>query len=243
MIILACFGARAQKPVTNADTAEQIVSRYFRLLNYESIRSDSILYIETVIYKSTDPTDTAILKRWFLPPTKFRAELWHKDTLIEGCYTNGNGIYKEYNLGVIDGWTTVAQSRYYVLEPGYDFRGELYHRIANASELTYKGLWNFNGQEVQRVFVDTPLRYCRNYLFEKNNGLLFLIEETNQHSEYNDHTVYDHPNWHAIHEYQPLGNVLLPCVESYQMKGEQIYYFSHYRYIPMDMKIFTQNGQ
>lgn len=241
LLVLCCSGAKAQKAVSNADTAEQIVQRYFNITNYEAIRHDSILYIETIIYKSIDPTDTAIMKRWFLSPNRFRAELWHKDTLIEGCYTDGKGIYKEYNLGVIDGWTTVAQSRYYVLEPGYDFRGELYHRVANASELTYKGMLNFRGQSIQRVYVDTPLKYCRNYLFEKESGLLFLIEETDQHSEYSDHQAYDHPGMHAFHEYQPLGAVLLPSVESYQMNGEMIYHFSRIKYIPLDMKIFTEN--
>ncbi|MBQ6238028.1 MAG: hypothetical protein IJK07_07405 [Bacteroidales bacterium] len=243
-LLLSCWGgATAQKAMSNADTAEQIVQRYFDITNYEALRRDSILYIETIIYKSIDTTDTAILKRWFLPPNRFRAELWHNDTLIEGCYTDGKSIYKEYSLGVINGWATITQSRYYVLEPGYDFRGHLYHRAANAAELTYKGEWNFNGQSVLRVFVDTPLQYCRNYLFEKDNGLLFLIEETNQHSEYTDHQAYTHPKWHAFHEYQPLGTVLLPSVESYQMDGEQVYHFSHYRYIPLDMKIFTQNEQ
>ena len=240
-MLMCCLGANGQSHQTVADTAKMVMDRYFDLLNFNGIHRDSILYMETVTYKRSAPSDTAILKRWFLYPNRFRAELWHGDTLLEGCYTDGKGIYKEYRLGVIDGWTTVSQSRYYVLEPGYDFRGPLFRWQADGSELTYKGEWNFNGQTVERVYVDTPLRYCRNLLFERESGLLFLIEETNKHSEYTNHQAYDHPDWHAYHEYQPLGNVLLPSVESYQMNNDVVFHFTSYRYIPIDMKTFTEN--
>ncbi len=239
--VLLCLGARAQGRPDAIDTAEQVVQRYYDILNYDGLRHDSILYIETISYKRSNPSDTAILKRWFLPPTRFRAELWHGDTLLEGCYTDGKEIYREYQLGILDGWTRVAQSRYYVLEPGYDFRGALHSRVADAATLTYKGLWDYNGHKVHRVFVDTPYKYCRNYLFEAESGLLFLIEETKQHSEYSNHQAYDHPDWHAYHEYQPLGTVLLPSVESYQMDNDVVFHFSHSKYIPLDMKIFTKD--
>ena len=239
--LLFCFEIMAQERPSAADTAEQIVQNYYNILNFNGIRKDSILYMETVTYKRSDPSDTAILKRWFLPPNRFRAELWHGDTLLEGCYTDGKEVYREYIMGTLDGWVRVTQARYYVLEPSYDFRGALYHRHADAAELTYKGIWEFNGQEVLRVFVDTPMRYCKNYLFEKESGLLFLIEETNQHSEYTSHQAYDHPDWHAFHEYKPLGTVLLPSVESYQMQGDMVFHFTKSKYVPLDMKLFTEN--
>lgn len=241
VLVVSCLGVSAQNKASAVDTAQRIVERYLRLMNFDGVKRDSILYIETIAYKRSSPGDTAVLKRWFLYPNCFRAELWHGDTLLEGAYTDGKEIYREYRLGVLDGWTRVAQSRYYVLEPGYDFRGSLYHWKADAAELTYKGEWDYNGQKVHRVYVDTPMRYCRNYLFEKESGMLFLIEETNKHSEYTDHAAYDHPDWHAFSEYQPLGGVLLPSVEVYQMKGDLVFHFSTGRYIPKDMNIFRKN--
>lgn len=239
-MLICWIGAQGQQK-SAVDSAELIVQQYYNLLNYDGLRNDSILYIETIIYKRTNPTDTAIMKRWFLAPNKARAELWHGDTLLEGAYSDGNTIFREYQLGILTHWTRVADSRYYNIAPNYDFRGALYHRKADAAVLKYEGIWDFNGNPVYRIFVDTPYKYCRNYLFEKESGLLFLIQETNQHSEYTSHQAYDHPDWHAYHEYQPLGDVLIPSVESYQMDGDVVYYFSKSRYVPMNMDIFTKD--
>ena len=241
VLMACCLGAAAQNRQGTPDSAEMIVRRYFKTLNYDAIRTDNILYMETIIYKRSAPTDTAVLKRWFLPPNRFRAELWHGDTLLEGCYSDGKEVFRESNLKMFNGWVKVANSRYYDLAHDYDFRGALYYRVADACELKYEGVWDFNGNEVYRVFVDTPLKYCRNYLFEKESGLLFLIQETNQHSEYSNHKAYDHPDWHAYHEYQPLDDVLLPSVESYQMDGDILFHYTSYRYIPLDLKVFTED--
>lgn len=239
-MLICWIGAQGQQK-SAVDSAELIVQQYYNLLNYDGLRNDSILYIETIIYKRSNPTDTAIMKRWFLAPNKARAELWHGDTLLEGAYSDGKTIFREYRLGILTHWTRVADSRYYNIAPNYDFRGALYHRKADAVKLKYEGIWDFNGNPVYRIFVDTPYKYCRNYLFEKESGLLFLIQETNQHSEYTSHQAYDHPDWHAYHEYQPLGDVLIPSVESYQMDGDVVYYFSKSRYVPMNMDIFTKD--
>ena len=241
LTLLCWLGVQGQNQQNTTDSAEWVVKRYFATVNYDRIRTDSILYIETIIYKRSNPQDTAIYKRWFLPPICTRTELWHGDTLLEGVYSDGKEVFREYRLGVLNGWTRVAPSRYYNLALDYDFRGALYHREADAVEMKYEGIWDFNGNQVYRVFTDTPYKYCRNYLFEKESGMLFMIQETNQHSEYTNHQAYDHPDWHAIHEYQPLGNVLIPCVESYQMQGDMVYHFSKCRYLPKDMKIFTKD--
>lgn len=240
-LLLCWFGASSQNSKPTVDSAELVVSHYYDLLNYGNIRTDSILYIETVIYKRSHPTDTAIMKRWFLPPLCTRTELWHGDTLLEGVYSNGKDIFREYRLGMLIEWTRVSSSRYYDLVPIYDFRGALHYRNADATSLKYEGIWDFNGHKVYRIYADTPYKYCRNYLFEKESGLLFMIQETNTHSEYSNHQAYDHPDWHAIHEYQPLGDVLLPKVESYQMDGDMVYYFSKGKYLPLNMDIFTKD--
>lgn len=230
-----------QNPQKEIDTAEVVVSRYLNLMNIESLRRDSILYIESVIYHRSSPHDTAIMKRWYLPPNRMRSELWHGDTLLQGAYTDGKNIFKECDKSMFNGWTKVAMSRYYNIEPLYDFRGPLYHWKANAVDLTYKGIWHFNNNEVYRVVADSPNGYVNHYLFEKESGLLFFIEETNSHSTYSNHKAEEHPDWHAYHEYQPIGNAILPSIESYQMNEDVIFYFTKYRYIPIDMRIFTED--
>ena len=241
LLLAGWLGASGQNHQYMPDSAELVVKRYYDLLNYEGICRDSILYIETIIFKRSDTTDKAVLKRWFLTPNSNRVELWHGDTLMEGVYSNGVDVFREYRRGVLDGWTRVAESRYYNVAPDYDFRGALYTRKADAAEMKYEGLWDFNGHTGYRVYVDTPFKYCRNYLFEKESGLLFFVQYTNKHSQYTNHQAYDHPDWHAIHEYQPLGNILLPSVESYQMKGDMVYHFSRGRYLPIDNKIFNED--
>lgn len=233
--------ALAQDNQQTIDTAKVIMDRYADLMNTKAIRQDSILYMETYIYYRSTPHDTAIMKRWFLPPNRFRCELWHGDTLLQGVYSDGKTVFREYNYKILDGWTRVAESRYYTLVPGYEFRGPLHNWRAAGSEVKYRGLWNFKGSEVHRVLMETPLRYNRYLLFEKESGLLFLIQETNEHSEYSSHQSYDHADWHAYHEYQPIGTVLLPSVESYQMGGDIVFHFTNYKYIPVNMRIFTSN--
>lgn len=242
-LMAAAWGAaQSQTAMTNADSAESIVNRYLAALNIDGIRGDKILYMETYIYYHSTPHDTAILKRWYMPPNLFRTELWHGDTLLEGAYTDGHSVYKEYNRSMqILNWTTIAQSRYYNVAPQYDFRGELYSWKANAVDLKYKGIWHFNGQEVYRVLAEEPNKYNCYYLFEKESGLLFMKEETNERSEYSGHVKYDHPDWHAWHEYQPVGTAILPSIESYQVGNDRVYYFTSYRYIPVDKRIFTED--
>lgn len=238
LVLLPC-GAQCQKSPQVTDSAELIMNRYMDLMNFDAIRMDSILYMETYIYYMTRPNDTAILKRWYLPPNMHRAELWHGDTLLEGAYTDGKAVFREYNKELLDGWTRIAMSRYYNIAPGYDFRGPMYNWKANGSELTFKGMWKFEGNDIYRILVETPDKYNRYLLFEKESGLLFLIEETNQHSEYSNHKAYAHPDLHAYHEYQPIGTVLLPSVESYKVDGDVLFHYTHYQYIKKDLKIFT----
>lgn len=241
LTIAGLCSANAQNSNAETDSAIAIVTKYMNLLNYDALKSDSILYIETNIYKRSNSHDTAILKRWFMQPNLFRAELWHGDTLLQGCYSDGRNIHKEHNLSFLPGWTEVAPSRYYTIAPGYDFRGALHYWKDDGTELRYDGIWDYNGHNVYKIYAESPERYNRYYYFEKESGLLFLIEETQKHSAYSNHQAYDHPDLHGYHEYQPLGNVVLPSIESYQMGGDVLLYYSSFRYIPIDKTIFQQD--
>ncbi len=223
------------------DSAQWVVDRYQRLMNIDGLYHDSILYMESIIYYTSSPTDTAILKRWFLPPNRFRSELWHGDTLLEGAYTDGKHRFREINIKNVKEWTRVAESRYYNLVRIYEFRGPLYNWQANGAELTYQGVWNFQGNDVYRIYMEAPERYNTYLLFEKEGGLLFLEQQTNKHSAYSNHQAKEHASLHGIHEYYPIGRTLLPSVESFQMEDDMMLYYTTYRYLPVDMKIFTED--
>lgn len=238
---LCVMGAMAQKTAAKVDSAEMVVNRFLKMQDFNKLGKDSILYMETYIYYRSNPTDTAILKRWYYPPNCFRAELWHADSLVEGNYTNGKNIHRQLTPSMKMGWVEVTPELYYENERQYDIRGVLHHWKADASELKYDGIWDFNGNKVYKIRMETPNRYNKYYLFEKESGMLFLIQETDEKSEYNNHQAYARPDWHAYHEYQPWGAVLLPSVESYQVGNDIVYYFTRFKNVALDMSVFEKN--
>ncbi len=232
---------RAQNHQYIMDSAAFVVDRYLSVLNFEGVRSDSMLYIETYIYNRSNPHDTLVMKRWHVEPQYNRVEIWHHDELQQGYYTNCYDKYREYDAEV-GRWTSITTSDYYDIFTAYDFRGPLYHWRSNGVELTYSGIWNYNGHEAYRVMAKAPHRFDRYYLFEKENGLLFLIDETDTPG-HDMATKKDskHTDWRAIHEFQPLGNVLFPSIESYQYEKEITLMFHHYKYLPINMDLFEKS--
>ncbi len=220
------------------DSAQMVVENYLRLLNYDAISQDTMLYIETYIYSRDEPSDTMIMKRWYWAPFCFRTEVWHGDTLTMGLRTNSYDSYMSYDRDK-KRWFKIDVVQYYILARGYDFRGQLYHWKSNNTQLTYNGVWNYNGHEVYRIFVKRPGAYHRNYLFEKESGLLFLIDETdNYQKDLNEVASGPHIDWRAIHEYQPLGNVTFPSIESYQIENDIVLMFHKYKYLPIKKELF-----
>lgn len=242
MVVMAMLATGVVKGQAGAvDSAEVVISRYMQILNYEALRADSIFYMETIIYKRSKPDDTAILKRWFRAPNLFRAELWHGDTLLQGCYTNGKNRYRMYDHGFADIWSNADIGQYYFFASGFDFRGALYQRKSDGSEFRYDGVWEYKGHEVYKIYAEAPERYNRYYLFEKESGLLFLIEETNHHSAFSNNKAFDHPDLHGFHEYQPFRGMIIPSIESYQMEGDMLFYYSSFDYQSNNNDIFEKD--
>ena len=240
LTLLAPLRATSQNHLYNPDSAEVIVGNYLRVLNYDGLPTDSILYMETRIVNSSMPNDTAIMRRWFLNPNKHRFELWYGDTLMEGLFTNGKDVFYMTSTRERLPWLPVTPDKFYDNLVENDFRGTLYNWRAYGSELTYEGVWQFNGHQVYRILVETPYKYNRYYLFEKETGLLFLIQETNTFSEYTNHAEYEHPDWHAIHEFMPVGQSVIPSVESYQFRDAHVVHHTAFRFLPVDMNVFTK---
>lgn len=243
ILLFTCIGwvAMAQNHEYKVDSAKLVVNRFLKMQDFNRISKDTILYMETYIFYRSKPQDTAVLKRWYMKPNRFRAELWLRDSLIEGCYTDGREIHRELKPEMKMGWVDVTPEFYYNDEVQYDIRGSLHNWKVDGAVLKYTGIWDFNGHPVYRILVETPNKYNKYYLFEKESGMLFLIQETNEKSEYSSHEAYSHPDWHAYHEFQPWGGLLLPSVESYQVGDDIVYYYTHFKNLPADMRIFQKN--
>lgn len=238
LLLLGTMAASAQK----ADTARMVVNRYLSLMNLDAaLRSDSVLFVETAIVQRDNPKDTVWMRRWYVKPNLARVELWRKGKLSFGIYGNGKGKYRHYEAQK-KVWLDAQEDSYLDVASAYDFRTPLYFSRTNGMEMEYKGEWNYNSNEVQRILVSDPVRYDRYYLFEKKSGLLFLIQELDSHSE--DMATGDahKVDWRAYHEYVPFGTFsLLPSVESYQADGIVTFQHHTYRYLPLDLNLFNND--
>lgn len=240
MALLLAGSAWAQEPEYKFDSAIFVVKQYLQKLNHQSIRADSMLYIESYIYDRETPTDTLVMKRWYVAPNLYRSEVWHGDTVQEILYSNARNLFRWYD-GEKGNWQDLSPAWYYDKAEAYNFHGPLHNWNYDGSELSYQGIWRYNGQEAYRIFIQCPSRYDRFYLFEKESGLLFLIDEQTEHNP--DMQLRDgkHVEWRAIHEYTPLGEALFPTVESYQFEGRITLIFSKVQYMPINMNLFMQD--
>lgn len=235
---VGCHIAIAQQTAA-IDSATMVVDRFLKILNYEAIRNDSILYVESTITTRNDTGDTLWMRRWFLWPNLNRTELWHEGVLKFGLVSNGHGRYRRFDPDKRI-WKDAQEFSYVDQAMAYDYRGPLYRWNMNGLELIYQGEWNYNSNKVYRILIKDPSRYDRYYMFEKESGLLFLIKELETQGD--DVMTSDiHVDWRAYHEYMPFGRSILPSVESYQ-KGPSITIIHHsYSYLPVDTTIFNRD--
>ena len=239
LLLLVGLGVRGQETAAAVDSAQLIVDRYLSLLNYDSIRTDSILYIESHIFSRNKATDTIIMKRWFYPEANYRVELWHGDTLEFGLYSNGYDTFRQYKKKHKT-WFKTDVGKYYEMLDFYNFHGPLFHWGLHPISFRYDGLWNFNGQQAYRIFIKQAEIFDRYYMFEKESGLLFMYDELDSYMEM-ERDVTNHVEWRAYLEYTPLGKCLFPTIESYQMDGNIVMIYHIYRYIKFDYDIFTED--
>lgn len=237
--LLFASASWGQNQLSNADSARLIIDKYLEILRHDAIKADSMLYIESIVVSRSNTDDTCVLKRWYLAPNCYRVELWNRDTLLFGLMTDGLTIHKRITKDE-KRWEDISISEFMDLFPGYDFHGPFAHYKVLGWDIRYEGIWNFNGHEVYKIFVQAPHYYDRYYLFEKESNLLFLIDE--QETLEPNTYVQDssHVDWRAYHEYTPLGFALFPSIESYQIDGEITTIFSNIRYVAKDEKIFKK---
>ena len=130
---------------------------------------------------------------------------------------------------------------YYDAEQAYDIYGPLYQWRLRGEDLTYEGVARYKDQPVIRIGARSPSHYDRHYYFEQGSKLLFLYTESDSVAgEPLPLKTRNRVDWHAYHEYQPLGEVLLPSVESYQYQNSIVLIFHKARYVANDERIFIQ---
>jgi hypothetical protein len=230
-------------PVAGAqDTAEAIVGRYLRMLNYQALPKDSTLVVETTI-SFFGSSDTLRMRRCYAPEGMMRVELWQGDSLTTGYCTNGTTRFRKY-MPYMQWWDNVSDS---LLERDmlpYDFRGPLYNWREQGITLDYRGQSSFKGQQLQVVRARQKDHYTRLYMFEEQSGLLVVILEED------DLPVDDRPyhrgrispiQYKVLHEYLPVGESLVPSQESFMRDNKLTVMKSTAHFVPRDPLLFNQD--
>lgn len=207
--------------VTAQDSAEAVVGRYLRMLNYEALPTDSLLVVETTV-SFHGSADTFTMRRYYAIPAMMRVEVWRGDTLTDALCTNGGSRHREY-VRAAGWWNDVDHSSFHRKMDAYDFRGGLYHWKEHGTRLTYMGSATAKGERLLVVRADRDDSYTRYYLFEEQSGLLVLMQERDT-----DTINVNSPlkmlrakpiEYEVVHEYLPVGASLIPSEVSYMRDG------------------------
>ncbi len=230
--------SHAQDHLHRVDSAKMVLDYYTDLLNYNIISNDSTLYIESIIVSPQLPGDTTRMRRWFAMPNYYRVEVWHNDTLQEAYLGDGYLHFRQYDKAS-EMWRDMKPNDYYDEIESYDFHGPLHNWQSRGVEVEFAGTWQFNNSEVYRLYVKDPTRYYRYYLFEKESGLLFYIDETEEKDPERRASDSIRVMWRAYNEYIPLGKQLYISTESYMQENKMLTIIYHqYHYLKRDMAPF-----
>lgn len=239
LLLTLLMSGRTQPTEDGLKKAAEVVNDYYRMLNLESICADSILFIDSrIVHRGS--TDTLHMLRWIAPGQRMRIEFTADDTLQRCYFSDGRHIYEEYDPEK-NGWRSINGDTYHDAVDRYDYRGPLFQWQLRGLDLIYEEPITFEGVPAERVSTHHPEQYDRHYFFERASRLLFMYTESD--------SIGGKPptlpprgrvDWHAYHEYQPIGNAMLPSVESYQYQGIITIIFNTIRYVRYDERLFTE---
>ena len=227
------------------DSAEVVVNRYLRMLNYEELPQDSTLVMETTI-SFHGSNDTFTLRRWFTPPTMMRVEVWRGNNQTDGYCTNGGDRHREY-VSRAGWWRDMEHSLFHEKIAAYDFRGPLYNWQMFGTQLTYKGAAMAKRPRLQVVRAEQRNNYTRYFFFDEQSGLLVLMQEKDETpvNNMNDQVlkqVHTQPiEYKVVHEYLPMGKSLIASQESFMREGLLTIMETKARFIPRDNLIFNKD--
>ena len=214
------LGTTAQPPATppqNVDSAAMVVDTYLRLLNSGAVPHDSCLYLRTVITTTTD-TATIIMQRWFARDGMARIEVRFGDSLMTGLCTNGNNRYRRY-LPVTQWWEDTDTAQFLTRMEGYDYRCPLQDWRGKQCRLQWIGTSTIEGHPLLAVLVQREEWHDRVYFFDPDNRLLTFVQERDEVDGKllpKQRGGDNHIEWKAFHEYQPIGKMLQPSLESFK---------------------------
>ena len=244
LLALLATGLQAQAP----DSAEAIVGRYLKLLNYEGLPKDSTLMLETTV-TFHGSADTFTVKRWYAVPSMMRVEVWKGKKLSEGLCTNGSTRHREYSSR--NGWwNDINHERFHEKLNAYDFRGQLFMWQMRGVKLSYRGTATAKGQQLYVVRAEQENNYPRLYFFEQESGLLVLMKEVDEN---NDDAVSSTSqqvlrqlkikpiDYKFYHEYLPVHQSLVPSQESFMREGLLTLMNTTARLVPRDNLLFNKD--
>ena len=232
----------AQTPSIQGDTAmaARIIDNSLGYLNFDYLLKDSILSVVSYVVDRSHPNDTITIYRWYAANRQSRIEMWQNNRMEDAYFSNGKGIFRRFTSGRRE-WSDLTQISYYDLTSALDIRGALYEWRSKGSEPSYMGEYEYNGHPVYRVFVTSPEIYDRNYFFEKETGLLFILtEEDHIFGDSKPATNAHRVDWRAWHEFTPFHGCLLPSIESYQIQGQIVVIHHYYKLEAYNKKLFTE---
>ena len=235
LTILAPLTLQAQ----DDSMAVQIVDRYLSLLNIEALPHDSMMVMTTIItYPGT--TDTFTMKRYYAYPQMFRVDIFRPDGSRQtGLYSDGQQFYRFYEPKRRL-WGNMTRETFYNQLAGLDFRGPLYQWRNMAMELSYQGKASVKGEQLDVVKVTAPGSYTRTYMFQETGMLAVILESDETDTTYRVHKDM-HIDWKCIHEYQRIGNTILPSLESFARNNQLTVLRSEWHLEARNKKIFSDD--
>lgn len=237
LIILTLLSPLILKAQTDS-MAAKIVDRYLAMLNIDAIPRDSMMVMHTVItYPGS--TDTFTMDRYYMFPQKFRVDIFRPDGSRQtGLYSDGQRYYRFYDPKR-KLWGSMTPETFYGQFGGLDFRGPLYKWRTKAMELSYEGKVKVKDEQLDAVKVTAPGTYTRTYMFQETGMLAVILESDETDTTF--HVYKDmHIDWKCIHEYQRVGNTILPSLESFARKNELTVLRSEWHLEPRNNKLFNK---
>lgn len=199
------------------DSAETVLRRFTTMLNHEALPRDSMLVLETTV-SYPGSADTFVMRRWYLPDSMLRIEVWRGDSLTYGLCTNGTTRHREYSARM-GWWRDLFADEFNRKIQAYDFRGPLHYWYDDETHFTYAGTITFKGHPMRVVRAERQKSNIRYFLFESGSGLLTMVVNAD-HLPGGDLAAADeHSDWSAYHEYLPLGESLIASEQSYLHNG------------------------
>lgn len=247
IVSLTCAHGQAPADSTQSSPAKgdtamaaTIIDNYIGFINFDHLLKDSVLAVVSYVVDQYHTDDTITIYRWYAANHQNRIEMWQKGRMEDAYFCDGTSTFMRFVASRRE-WVHVTQISYYDLTTPLDIRGALYNWRGKGAEASYMGQYEYKGHPVHRVFVSSPEIFDRNYFFEKETGLLFILTEDDHifgdaKPSINAHRV----DWRAWHEFTPFHGCLLPSIESYQVKGQIVVMHHNYSLEAYNKKLFTE---